>query len=1047
MAKLEIDAQSWAEIDRLLDEALERPMTERDAWLATLPPQFERLKPPLRELLSRAAAVETSDFLGTLPRFEAGPEDAAEPASAERPGAEIGPYRLIREIARGGMGTVWLAERVDGLFSRRVALKLPHGPAHHAGLVERMARERAILATLEHPNIARLYDAGVTPDGQPYIALEYVEGRPIDVHCGAPGEAGALELRARLDLFVQAAHAVAYAHDRQIIHRDIKPANIFVTAGGEVRLLDFGIAKILDSGEAHDTRLTQLGGHALTPDYASPEQILGEPLTVASDVYSLGVLLYELLTGSRPYRLERSSRGALEEAILNVEPAPPSESATHSACRDLRGDLDTIVLKALKKRPAERYASVVALVDDVTRYLQGRPVLAQPDSRWYRLRKLVARNRAAVATGSGVLLAALAVAGLWFLALPNDFGGAPPPAESRIGVLPVQNDTGDASLDWARFGLMSMTSQQLRAAGLKVVDDREVVERVTAAEQRDGPPGPWLAQALRQTDGATHLLEARLEHDGSQYRLHTSLTDARGMTRTWTFADTDPLGATRHAAAAIIMAFDAEAESISADTFVNEAYARGRALLLQGRCEEAQALLAAAMAQQPMLVEPRIEFAACARQLGDPTRAEAMLRQVLTEPELGADDLRRARALLELGIVLHRTGRIDEADAAYAESEVLARRLGEEDVVARALVNRGIVEEDRSNFALAREHVAGAVEAFRKASRPVVPGNVYALLANLGIDEGRLDEAEHYYALALESFRAAGDLFDEAMMLNNFGLLRREQGRLDEAEALHRASGEIRERIGDQAGLGRVENMLAQVHAARGRFDESLAASERALAIASETGDRFYEAVTLTSRAEALAGLGRWDDAARDFDRAASLFTAIDNRAYVLQIDLRRARIELEQGQVSAARRRTEAVLIAAREESQAMAEIEALAMLGDVANGRGDRPAAMSHYEEAVEKARTAGHSGAVTEQSIKLAATYLAAGDIAAARPLIDELGRAPETYQVQRLRAAWAASQGDHVLALEQMRRAEAVAGQRWTEADNRLLAGYQQDAAAR
>ncbi len=351
----------------------------------------------MRALLARAAEVETSDFLATLPSVEL---DAAAAS-----GRIVGPYRLVREIGRGGMGSVWLAERVDGLIDRPVALKLPHVSAHFSGLAERMARERTILAALNHPHIARLYDAGLSDDGQPYLALEYVAGRPLDAYCKS------LDLRTRLQLFLQVANAVAYAHGKLIIHRDLKPANILVTSEGYVRLLDFGIAKLLDDGTGNDSALTEFGPRALTPDYASPEQIRGEPLTVAADVYALGVLLYELLTGRLPH--PRKSRTELEHAILNLEPARPSNGIPRElGGRALRGDLDTIALKALKKRPEERYATANALAEDIERHLTGRPVLARPDSASYRLLKFVGRHKVAVASAAAVLVAILAGAAI-----------------------------------------------------------------------------------------------------------------------------------------------------------------------------------------------------------------------------------------------------------------------------------------------------------------------------------------------------------------------------------------------------------------------------------------------------------------------------------------------------------------------------------------------------------------------------------------------------------------------------------------------------------
>jgi len=402
MQKFQIDASTWTRLNRLLDEALEQTAAQLPQWLDDLAPEFDGLKPRLRELLSRNGLIETGEFLHTLPKFELEPGDLAPaPARAEQSGQEIGLYRLVRELGSGGMGVVWLAERTDGLIDRPVALKLPHGAWKRAGLAERMARERAILAALTHPNVAHLYDAGIASDGQPYLAIEYVEGQRIDVYC----DARSLDVKARLRLFAQVTDAVAYAHGKLIVHRDLKPANILVTAEGQVKLLDFGIAKLLEDGETRQTRVTELSGRALTPDYASPEQLRGEPLTIAADVYSLGVVLYELVCGQRPYKLARDSRSALEDAILQTDPAAPSSVAPAARRRELRGDLDTIVQKALKKKPAERYATVHALADDIGRFLDGHPVLARPDSWTYRASRFLRRHKLAVTAIAAVAVA------------------------------------------------------------------------------------------------------------------------------------------------------------------------------------------------------------------------------------------------------------------------------------------------------------------------------------------------------------------------------------------------------------------------------------------------------------------------------------------------------------------------------------------------------------------------------------------------------------------------------------------------------------------
>jgi serine/threonine-protein kinase len=405
----DIEPSEWLTLRSLLDTLLELAPAERATWVDGLGAEYEAFKPRLRSLMARASSSATLPP-DTLPKVEtaqflAGPPDSEQPHA----GRSVGPYRLIRLLGEGGMGAVWLAERSDMLQRRQVALKLPRLLTGRAALAERLAREREILAALNHPNIARLYDAGIAADGQPYLALEYVEGERIDAYCRRKVP----DVPARLRLFLQVARAVAHAHENLVVHRDLKPANILVTEAGDVRLLDFGIARLLEDRPAQETELTQLAGRALTPEYAAPEQILGNPIGTTADVYALGVVLYELLADTRPYKLKRDSRAALEDAILQAEPAAPSAMVADARLRRrLRGDLDTIVLKALKKLPAERYGTVEAFAEDIERFLANRPTQAQPDRRIYRLRKFVARNRLAVGAAGAVAAALVAGAGV-----------------------------------------------------------------------------------------------------------------------------------------------------------------------------------------------------------------------------------------------------------------------------------------------------------------------------------------------------------------------------------------------------------------------------------------------------------------------------------------------------------------------------------------------------------------------------------------------------------------------------------------------------------
>jgi tetratricopeptide (TPR) repeat protein len=408
---VQVDPEEWATLSRLLDEALDVEGDARERWLEELAPAHAGYKDKLRALLRHDAGMETRGFRDVFPELVEAPGDLSFPAVA--PGTMVGPYVVEAEIGRGGMGVVWRARRSDGGIKRPVALKLPHSGLHGHDPIERFESERDILAELAHPNIARLYDAGLAANGQPYLALEYVAGMPLTEYC----DQHRLDVEQRLHLFQQVLQAVQYAHGRLVIHRDLKPTNVIVGPDGHAMLLDFGIAKLIASESAESQgRLAQVA--ALTPDYASPEQIMGRPMTIASDVYSLGVLLFELLTGDRPYRLQREGY-TLVEALPSVQVRRPSDSIAgegaararsstpQGLARTLRGDLDAIVMHALQKAPDERYPTVDALLHDIDRYLDGAPVAVRGDGGFYRACKLVARNKLSVMIG------ALAIAALF----------------------------------------------------------------------------------------------------------------------------------------------------------------------------------------------------------------------------------------------------------------------------------------------------------------------------------------------------------------------------------------------------------------------------------------------------------------------------------------------------------------------------------------------------------------------------------------------------------------------------------------------------------
>lgn len=407
---MKLARDEWAQVLGLLDQALDLSEVERAPWLAALTTPDERTKRALLDLLAQHKRVETQDFMAHGAQVSLDPGSTTADTASWQPGTAVGPWQLLRELGRGGMASVWLAQRSDGAHQRQVALKLPEissigGSPRARVIAERFVRERRILSSLRHPHIAQVLDAGAD-SGQPWLAMEFVQGSSLIAHANAL----ALNVRQRLALFVPVLQAVQHAHAQLVIHRDIKPANVMVDDKGSPKLLDFGVAKLLEAdGDTAETALTQMGGRALTPQYASPEQITGAPLGTASDVYSLGVLLYELLTGELPYQLKRGTAAALEEAILTAQVRRPSQLLnSHGKAIDakaLRGDVDTIVMKALQVQPQHRYASAEAFAQDIERHLTHQPVTAQPDSLGYRLHKLWQRQRLAVIAGTAVVMA------------------------------------------------------------------------------------------------------------------------------------------------------------------------------------------------------------------------------------------------------------------------------------------------------------------------------------------------------------------------------------------------------------------------------------------------------------------------------------------------------------------------------------------------------------------------------------------------------------------------------------------------------------------
>ncbi len=913
---LGIDGPTWLRVSPLLDAALDLAPQERAAWLDALPAQHADLKDTLRGLLQRASSVETHALLDMLPKLDAGDASAVDGGvDAHAAGDAVGPYRLVRALGVGGMGTVWLADRADGLMQRSVALKLPHGP-FRGDLAARFAREREILATLDHPHIARLYDAGVAADGQPYLALEHVDGQRIDRYC----EQQRLGVPARLRLFVQAARAVAQAHAQLVVHRDIKPSNLLVDAAGQVKLLDFGIAKLLEDGQLARPELTQQGARVLTPDYAAPEQIAGAPVGTRCDVYALGVLLFELLTGARPYRLKRDTRAALEDAILAAEVGRPSETVADPGLRRaLRGDLDTIVLKALKKPVAERYASVEAMAEDIERHLSMRPVLAQPDSAWYRGRKFIVRNRIKVGTAAALLLTIVAGAGaaVWqariaiterqraedvknFVAAifreASPYDGSGTKALTAVDLLKQADKKLDSALagqTGARVELSNMIGESLLALGDVAAAEPVIARAVVEA----GPAlGPTHAQTLRglMLQSQVHRLRGRPQQARADLdrvlptlragvgfgaaELVTALVD-RSLTAIdlGAYADAERF-AREGAELAVARLGERDPQRVASAVALALAYLHANKFDLARDSGERAFRVAIAVHGEtpphPRVIEARSIYARALAVTGDLARGIAMLEAALADNRalLGPKNLHAGMLVQNLVGYRLDLGELELADANAAEAlDILAEYFAPDSLNYAMLVHtRAMTHLARRNASAALAQATRAAEAF---DRLVGVGHEVAIGARTTVAlalmfEGRLDAAAQ--AIDAVAPHIAALLPTSALPARVAlarGTIARERG--DHAAALQHLqpladSSEPspkwqRERMRAWAQIGMVQINQGDPAKAIGSFERALKEFAR------------LEARLTPAHADALLGLGRAHLAQRDPAKALPL--------------------------------------------------------------------------------------------------------------------------------------------------------------------------------
>ena len=867
-----MDATRLEHIQALFLAALEQPLEARPGFLEAACDD-PTVRHAVEEYLA-ADALDDAFFLDEpLVRVSAGEEEG------QIEGRHVGPYRLLGLLGRGGMGAVYLAVRED--VGREVALKVVRGDLADPSARRRFLFERRVLGRLEHPNIARLYDAGVADDGTPYFAMERVDGVPLTQYC----DRERLGLEARLRLFEDVGRTVQHAHQHFIVHRDLKPSNILVTPKGQIKLLDFGIAKALDEAEEETVaeKLTATGRRLLTPAYAAPEQVVGDPVTAATDVYSLGVVLFELLTGKRP---DAATSARLEPprpstAVTEMDPAASDTATTRSTttdrlARQLRGDLDVICQKALQPEPERRYASAEAFVEDIKRHLAGLPVTARRDSAGYRLKKFVRRHRQGfVASVAGAVLLALVV-GFYTVRLQAERDRALTEAQKAERVAGFLTDLFDAANPFEEVQGDTLRARDLLARGAARIETELAAEPEVQAALFDAIGEVYLRLGL--LDEAEPILKRALAIrrdvlDPYDPDLAESLASLGQFYHdAGDYAATDSLGA---AALAILRRGNHELD-----------VARVRALL--GQSQYGQGDFAAADSLQALAhdgflqhlgpddeetVTSLVARAHVETELGNDSLAAVYTAEVLAarRRSLGDEHPEVAVALNDYGYILRRQGRYDEAEAAYRESLALKRRLlgDTHPDVATTLNNLGVLFGVTGRYDEVGPLFEEALAIRRERYGEVHPFIVQSMsnLTQLSIARGDLDAASAQLNEAIIIARQLhdGDHPDVAGLIQKQAEIRRRQGRYREAEALYRdvLAMQRRLRVGDHEAVAQGINNVGRMLIEQQRYAEAEPMLEEALAMYRRVlgDDHVGLGITMRNLGRVRTARGQYEDA------------------------------------------------------------------------------------------------------------------------------------------------------------------------------------------
>ncbi len=855
-------AADWQEIERLFFVALDLPADERSAFLTDACGERFDLRRRVDALLAASSAEE--DVIEQVVG-RAAAEIPPQLSSSDAPLARLGPYRIVRVLGEGGMGMVYLGERDDGAYQQQVAIKVVKEERLGLALRHRMRTERQILAQLNHPGIARLLDGGTADDGRPYLVMEYVEGETIDAYC----DRARLSVRERLVLFCDVCAAVEYAHGHLVVHRDIKPANVMVTTEGRPKLLDFGIAKLLNEGVEHPG-LTTLGQRVLTPAYASPEQLRDEPVTTAVDVYGLGVLLYRLLTGRSPYRVSDMATGdALRRAICEEAPARPSlrvvsdeidqRAMEHAAARgvtprqlsrQLDGDIDHILAKALRKEPKERYASVERLAEDLERHLEGLPIDARKGNRRYQLGRFVSRHRTALLSVVAATVAALLALSVGLVGQMREAERANREAEASAEVTAFLVDLWSASDPYKTREVV--TAREMLDLGVARIE-RELVDRPLVQARLMGTMGQ-----LYHTRGSFEEADALLQGALARWQQQEADHGSEVATAHLNLADNlRVLGRVEASMPHYEQALDRRLARFG-ETSLEVAEVRNNhalALIRQAAYPAAEAQLLAALAVRRRSPEAQYPLAQTLHNLtlialrqGDYAEAAkraaetlALKAEVLApdHPSTGRTHLLAAQAARELGD-------LEGAERAFESALTILRPAFGDDHLSvlgaegdRAYVRflragSGAGTDARPEIEAEQRRVLAAKRARLGAGHVEVAISLAALAHQVG-ERGGAAEAEGLLreALAVRLARQGEAHPGVAGVRFALGELLHSAARLSEAEPLLRRALEVRRQTlaATHPDLGRAMAGLARLLADRQRCEEAGSLAHEALGI------------------------------------------------------------------------------------------------------------------------------------------------------------------------------------------------------------------------